>query len=71
MKNYVAFNLFLVVVGIFSNALIFFSLYGAIKGFLMARKECSCFKRSIPFLLIIAAFTVLDCIDLFRYVHEF
>lgn len=67
MKNYVAFNLFLVVVGIFSDALIFFSLYGAIKGFLMARKECSCFKKSIPFLLVIMVFTVLDCIDLFRF----
>ena len=67
MKNYVAFNLFLVVAGIFSNALIFLSLYGAIKGLLMARKEYFCFKRSIPFLLIITAFTVLDCIDLFRF----
>ena len=67
MKNYVAFNLFLVVVGIFSNALIFFSLYGAIKGFLMARKECSCFKKSITFLLVIMVFTILDCIDLFRF----
>ena len=67
MKNYVAFNLFLVVIGIFSNALIFLSLYGAIKGFLMARKEYFCFKRSVPFLLIITVFTVLDCIDLFRF----
>ena len=67
MKNYVAFNLFLAVAGIFSNALIFLSLYGAIKGILMAKKEYSCFKRSIPFLLVIMVFTVLDCIDLFRF----
>lgn len=68
MKNYVAFNSFLVVVGVFSNALIFLSLYGAIKGFLLARKECSCFKRSIPYLLVIMVFTILDCIDLFRFI---
>ncbi len=68
MKSYVAFNSFLVVVGVFSNALIFLSLYGAIKGFLLARKECSCFKRSIPYLLVIVVFTILDCIDLFRFI---
>ena len=68
MKNYVAFNSFLVVVGVFSNALIFLSLYGAIKGILLARKECSCFKRSIPYLLVIVVFTILDCIDLLRFI---